>query len=538
MTTNVVNLDAMIPREDFAVNEGQSRSTPLDRINIVHLDGHFFTGDLRKPDFQRETAQWSPPKVVDLIRSFLDADLIPAIILWRAGASIFVIDGAHRLSAMLAWITDDYGDRKKSIDYSGGYITPDQRRAAERTRELVQKAVGSYAEYQAFRSNRAAAPPEMQKRLSNLADNSFVAQWVTTSDVKTAEDSFFKINQQGTPIDPTERRLIRARVSPSAIASRSITHAGSGHKYWKEFPAETQSTIEALGKTIHNALYSPPITGNPLTTLDVPVAGKGYNALPFVFDLVNRANNIKIPDSTSKRDDKTELPKDVDGSATIAYLTEVRRRVDRLTGDAPRSLGVHPIVYFYTRSGTFQPTVFLAVSDFLEDLAHRNALIDFTRRRRDFEEFLIVHKEATTLLIKQLGSGDRHIPRMREYYNLLFSELSSGKTRSEIEDKLSKDPSFAFLTKLPAFGIEPHSDNSAGDRKFSRGTKTAAFFAAALPSAVRCVLCGALVHRNSVQFDHKINRRDGGSALQENAQVAHPYCNSIKDHLVSATAAE
>lgn len=140
--TNVVNLDAMIPREDFAVEDAPSRSTPLDRINIAHLDGHFFAGDLRKPDFQRETAQWSPAKVVDLIRSFLDADLIPAIILWRAGASIFVIDGAHRLSAILAWITDDYGDRKKSLDHSGGYITPEQRRAAERHHEHIRQCCG------------------------------------------------------------------------------------------------------------------------------------------------------------------------------------------------------------------------------------------------------------------------------------------------------------------------------------------------------------------------------------------------------------
>lgn len=54
VTTNVVNLDAMIPRDDFAIDETPSKSTPLDRINIVHLDGHFFAGDLRKPDFQRE----------------------------------------------------------------------------------------------------------------------------------------------------------------------------------------------------------------------------------------------------------------------------------------------------------------------------------------------------------------------------------------------------------------------------------------------------------------------------------------------------
>jgi hypothetical protein len=111
---------------------------------------------------------------------------------------------------------------------------------------------------------------------------------------------------------------------------------------------------------------------------------------------------------------------------TMKYLYTVRKRIDRITGDASRSLGLHPVVYFYTRSGTFQPTVFLAVSDFVEDLQDRGKLIEFTRHRRSFEDFLIAHKEATTLLIKQLGSGERHIPRLREYYNLILRKLLAG----------------------------------------------------------------------------------------------------------------
>lgn len=197
------------------------------------------------------------------------------MILWRAGRSIFVIDGAHRLSALLAWILDDYGDRKTTLDHFGGRITDDQRRIAERTRELVHKSVGSYAQYRAFLNNRTAAPESMQERLTNLTDNSIFAQWVTATDAKSAEESFFKINQQGTPIDPTERKLLQARDSASAIAARAITHAGSGHRYWHAFSSDIQSQIESAGKDIYKALYDPPITGMPVTTLDVPVAGRG-----------------------------------------------------------------------------------------------------------------------------------------------------------------------------------------------------------------------------------------------------------------------
>jgi hypothetical protein len=159
---------------------------------------------------------------------------------------------------------------------------------------------------------------------------------------------------------------------------------------------------------------------------------------------------------TSKKDDKTiTLPTDNDGTTTAEYLSEVQKIVDRITVDTARSLGLHPVVYFYTRSGTFQPTVFLAVSSFVEDPQSRNKPIEFTKYRRAFEEFLVVHKEATTLLIKQLGSGSRSIPRLREYYSLVMKSLIGGKGQSQIEEELAKDPSFAFLTNMPTFNLPP-----------------------------------------------------------------------------------
>ncbi len=123
-----VNLDALIPREDFAVDGGPITGTPDQTISIHHLyNNSFFVSSLRKPDFQRETANWTPQKIVELIAAFLDGDLIPAIILWRAGQYVFVIDGAHRLSAMLAWIYDDYGDRNRSLSHFGGQVPEEQR---------------------------------------------------------------------------------------------------------------------------------------------------------------------------------------------------------------------------------------------------------------------------------------------------------------------------------------------------------------------------------------------------------------------------
>lgn len=524
MSTNVVNLDALIPREDFAVEDNTAPVTPLDKISISVLEGPFFAPVLRKPDFQRETAHWTPAKVVDLVRAFVDADLIPAVILWRSGKYIFVVDGAHRLSALLAWIYDDYGDRRRSADFFGGNIRDEQRQIAKKTRELINTKVGSYQSYVAERGSPQGAPEDMQKRLYNLSVNSIIAQWVPSTDAVSAEASFFKINQAATPIDPTERRILHARRSASAISARAIIHAGTGHKYWSSFDKETQSAIEEAGSFIHNSLYEPPIGGSPITTLDVPVAGRGYNALPFVFDLVNDSNGVVAEDTSAKKEVKDILPDDPDGQLTINYLQAVKKRIARLTGDSPVSLGLHPVVYFYTRSGVFQPISLLATSRFTELLASQNKLREFTKVRAIFEDFLVEHKEAPSLLIHKFGTGQRSIPWLQRYYERVFEWLLAGRNSEEIQQGFVADRDFTFLTVPRPSGVRGKS--SKAKKPFNSGTKTATYFATALEGCARCAICGARVHRNSINFDHKDRARDGGAADMSNAQVTHPYCNS------------
>jgi hypothetical protein len=184
MTTNVVNLDALIPREDFAVDAGASNSTQLDKIPIRELESGFLLPGLRKPDFQRETARWSPNKIADLVRTFLDGDLIPAVILWQSGKYVFVIDGANRLSALMAWIQNDYGDKATSVKFFDGQIPDDQKRIAERTRKLIAAAVGSYTDYVQAAKDSTGADEKMQRRLNRLATNYLVAQWVPVGDAK------------------------------------------------------------------------------------------------------------------------------------------------------------------------------------------------------------------------------------------------------------------------------------------------------------------------------------------------------------------
>src|SRR5690606_27208492 len=109
---NLVNLDAMIKRADFASEESDE---PLfENVSTISVrdftKGGLIGPSLRKPDFQRETNHWSPQQVISLLECFTNGDLIPSVILWQSPTYLFVIDGGHRLSVLRAWIEDDYGD--------------------------------------------------------------------------------------------------------------------------------------------------------------------------------------------------------------------------------------------------------------------------------------------------------------------------------------------------------------------------------------------------------------------------------------------
>lgn len=439
MAKNGVNLDALIEREDLEAVTSPLGGKPTGEINIANLKDEIFYSGLRKPDFQRETTSWSPQKICDMISSFLDGDLIPAIILWRSGQYTFVIDGAHRISAILSWIFDDYGDKSRSVDYFDNFIPTEQIDLAQKTRELVNRTVGSHADFQDMARNRKHVPDERKARLGNYTTNSFVVQWVPLDDAEGAEHSFFKINQAPTPVDAIERKILKGRMMANAIASRAINRGGVRHKYWGHFSPENQNEIETLGKEIHDALYAPPLLGSSIRSSDVPVAGRGYSSLPFVFDLVNLINN------SQKNDLKDH---DLDGKQTLDYMRAVKKRLRLITTDYIGSLGLHPLVCFYTRSGAFQPVAFLAVIQVAQKLYDRKQFNRFCDARRPFERFLMDHKEAFTLIVKSQGAGPRSRPAIESFLERALEEFWKGKTEKEVVQSVAEDTKFRFLLSL------------------------------------------------------------------------------------------
>lgn len=422
----------------------------------------------------------------------------------------------------MAWINDDYGDGTPSNAMFGGGLTDEQREIADRTRKMVRKEIGSYAEFSGL-VGKFVSDPIKAKRLSAIAKRAIIIQWVTAATAEAAEKSFFKINQAAQPIDPIERRILQSRMAPNAIASRCIARGGRGHKYWSAFETSVQEQIEELGSEIYNILYKPPLS-EPVTTPDVPIAGKGYNALPFVFNLVSLVNGLKIPNSPNNKTIESALPADGNGQQTVEFLKNVKSRLQLISTNNSGSLGFHPLIYYYAKSGVFLANAFLASLVFAKKLDEQRRKDNFIKIRKRFEDYLHANKLFVTLTISRLGSGARSLDRIENLYWLIFEAMHQEKTDQELYISLTGMSDFSHLKQVDM--PSPNADAPPGKRGASKETKSASFIREAMERPIRCHICGGVIHQNSITFDHVIRREDGGDNRSENLRPSHPYCNS------------
>lgn len=518
-----VNLDALVRREDFdeTVAESRAPGTRKDKLGVNDLvKGEFFFGALRKPDFQRETSEWDAPKILSLIESFVSGDLIPAVILWQSKSNLtFIIDGSHRLSALASWINDDYGDGEISKALYDGIIPEEQMDIGAGVRVLINKKIGSYKDHKLAIQYPEKVLPEIVARSKALGTISIQLQWVE-GDSKNAELSFRKINEQGVPINPTEKKILNARSKPIGYAARAIIKAGQGHNYWQRFQTETQTQLKALTREVNELLFCPKLK-NPIKTLDLPLAGKLFSAqaLPITWDFIRIVNPL----------DKIDAD-DSDGSRTLNFLTNCKRAAQRINSDHSSSLGLHPVVYLYSESGRHKPASFYAITDLILDFEKTDKFVEFLRVRREFESLLLESDHIIQQIVRKYRSALSSYDSIKEFYLTCILKLGEQKEGQLVIDEITTMKDFSFLTK-PTVELPSNED-----RDFSRAVKSRTFIKMALLGAPKCAICGGFVHTSSVSIDHITDKKHGGDASSQNAQVTHPYCNSAKEKLAAAMA--
>ncbi|MDH2345716.1 DUF262 domain-containing protein [Bradyrhizobium sp. SSUT77] len=505
-----VNLDALFPRADlFELAQPVIKKT--SGIRLSDLGPGAVYDMLRKPDFQRETNDWNPKQVAKLIETFVKDDIIPAVILWQNGNKIFIVDGAHRLSALAAWVRNDYGNGEQSLAFFKGKIPEQQKLIHDETQRLVNDQVKPWSEHSAIHSM--------------LLMREIVVQWLDSPSADQAADAFIRINQGGTVIDPLEVRILRSKKSALSISTRVISHGGTGHEYWNHFTdPKAKERVPVLGQEIYKLSFSPELE-MPIKTYDIPLAGFGYGSsvLRLAFDLVGLANELAVPDSTKgKGDDASKLANDEIGTETLEYLSKTRRALRLILSNEKLSLGLHPALYFYTSGGAFQPAALHNAIAWFLDLERRGKIIEFLKIRGAFEALIIAHPAVIKPATHKLGSGARTRSKMLALFERMFKLLTANPSPERAWKTLAKE--FPHLVADEEDQKSEAQKGSAGGR-FSRGAKSAASLSD-LGSIPKCKLCGGLLHKNGKVVDHERERSAGGSSGSANARWVHPACNS------------
>jgi len=511
-TMGKVNIDAIIPREDFEVEENSSMGKKKETISIedIKADSFFFT-TVRKPDFQRETNEWDEEKVVQFIKSFLDGDLIPAIILWRSsGGYLFVIDGSHRLSSLAAWVNDDYGDGEITKKFYDGVIPEEQIEIADKTRKLIDSKIGSYQDYKLALTQPNKVKKEIVEKAKNLGALAIQLQWVE-GDASKAENSFLKINQQAAPIDKTELKLIKSRKKANSIAARAIIRSGKGHKYWSKFNKKNQKEIQEIAEKINNILFNPKLR-TPIKTLDIPIGGKqsAATALPLILDFINISNDISF---------KKKLPDDNTGDETIKLLKRTLKIAQLVNSNHPSSLGLHPVIYFYSKDGRHKPGLFYGIIKFIISLKEQKKINDFIETRANIENIIWHYDYLMQQIHRKYRGAQKSYPYVANFLLESVALLKDGLNEKEVITKLIEN-NFKYLT------IDNTTFEETGKKDFSTNRKSAVYIKEAIESAPKCKICNGLIHTNSISIDHKHRKEDGGLGRISNGQLTHPYCNT------------
>ncbi len=413
---------------------------------------------------------------------------------------------------------DDYGDGAISAAFYGGDLSDQQKRAAKRTRALIEQKVGRYSDLKKLVD--AKGPELSVRRAITAVTRGLTLQWIQ-SDAAVAETSFYKINSQGTPLDDTERMLIENRRKPIAIGARAIHRAATGHKYWSAFESEkTKSNIARLAKELHQLLFQPE-ADDPITTLEVPLGGpiSPVDALAVLIEFLtiagNRSSTLKYINQYSD---------DVSGDETALILSRAIEVARWLVGNSHGSLGLHRAVYFYNEKGKHSRFLFLGMVSLIADKVRDNDnefFKKFTRGRERIEEFLITNKSLIGIALQNMGKGQR-VAKMKELFTYLIDESQTMVPTAE-----GMIAHLGMQGRILDVRMVQKSPNISDD------TKSAVMVRTHLKAAIKCPICrGLLDPGKSVSYDHTKPRRESGTGDRDNVEPTHPYCNNSKDFLL------
>lgn len=537
-------------------------------VRYEDIGGSWFTR-IRKPDFQRETNAWSPERCVSFLDSVVTGRIVPSVILWHnlENTSIYVLDGAHRLSVVRAWMQDDWGDSDAARRY---YVRADWNmivEAAHAVREQVNREIGSYPdfeeayyEYSQLADQGIAQKPRMGEQRFGKAKfyegvvathKTMYVQWDHAADYRVAEDSFLRINRGGQPLNPWEACLIEHRNGSYARSIMCIANGGESGHYWPE-PSESElsadaarlvQTFEQKAATINERLFVPPFS-LPIADLNVPtmVAPAYFQRHKYLLEVLPLLTQRQV--AVSAEDQIRLLKRDVTASPEALVrngneiLTAMHDRLEHLAGprNNPKSLAVVPLLYWYNQRAQYVRVLFYGFTYWLfagqeNDVLQRKLV--FAANRGRFERILFDLKPQIATLQEKGGAGLKGTHRVARFFQSLVGLLNDNKSwagdspelRTAVLELLSSDEKNQPERPRPV----------KTSRAFSLRDKTYINIREIFEHSIRCHICDGVVNlqQGGIQYDHVYDYARTHVTDPDTGKPTHAFCNNNKPQILA-----
>ncbi len=377
-----VSLDHLIIRQSLRYKRPDEKTDYVPQqqpptLRVSDLIGDHTSsrvGFLRKPDFQRATWAWTPQDCVSLLDSIVNEQVIPSIIMWTSPESNldYVLDGGHRISVVLAWLRDNWGDKELPP-----HIDEEQereiRKAAAKVRQLIKEKIGNIDDYRESeeefdrivnegKAPKLVLPPKIFDRAQfyrklRRGNISFPILWVT-GDYEKAAQSFLKINKTGRKLSDWETKLLENRDSSFARVVMSVANIDSARYYWPSDPPEGSNKTQLAGRItdivdginkLHTILFQPPYESPAKSRrlLQPLLIAPSVEMKPFYL-----AELLTIMEGGKGQEAETErlLKKDKAASPDTIIINgwrlvdETLNTFDHLVGPSPKSLALIPVM--------------------------------------------------------------------------------------------------------------------------------------------------------------------------------------------------
>lgn len=562
--SKVVHLDHLIKRqsirfyskEEAILNSISSQRLSDSNIRYNDITSQWFD-NIRKPDFQRETNAWNPNQCCEFIESVFMARIIPSIILWKneENGLVYVLDGAHRLSIIRAWMTDDYGD--KNIAYYERRDTDTIKLVAKETRDLINIKIGSYEDFKASykilqkKIDEGKAPKiEMQEKSFRQAtfysdiisgNAALFAQW-EKGNYESAEQSFLRINRQGQPLNPAESTLIEYRKGSYSRVIMHIANAGEEGYYWPKDNISTDqilivNSFNEIAKNIYERLFVPTFT-LPIKDLSVPllVAPAYFQKHNYLMELIPLLVWNNISDEQSQQIEF--LSRDYQGESTVviynaeSILKTIDNKLSHLTSfnNDAKSLSMVPLFYWYNERGQFTRSLFYSWVYWLFQGSEENIFqrkLIYTSNRENIELIFFHFKKEITAYAANSGAGLKAVKNLAIFFEKLINYFHERRTETIKFDQLE----IAISTFLNIRRL--YKNIKRDGRTNTMRDKTQSNINELFNSSIKCGICGGIVDLKfgGIQYDHVVKYKHSKETDPENLRPTHPFCNNNRDKI-------